>query len=103
MYTPFQKQVLDKIIEIPKGKITTYSILAAAIGNPSATRAVANALGKNQSPVLVPCYKIIKSNGDVGGYSSELGAKEKIRLLEGDGLKVENGRVVDYEKFLWKF
>ena len=86
----FSERVLELTKKIPKGKVTTYSEIARALGNPKASRAVGNALNCNTRPDVIPCYRVVRSEGSVGGYSS--GAKEKTRRLEKDGIEVRNGK-----------
>ena len=85
---------------IPKGKISTYKEIAEAL-NTKAYRAVGNAMAKNQNLITTPCHRIIKSDGSVGGYA--LGSTKKIMLLKKEGVSIKNGRVVDYEKFIYSF
>jgi O-6-methylguanine DNA methyltransferase len=87
----FSEKVLELTKKIPKGKVTTYSEMARAIGNPESSRAVGNALNRNTKPDIIPCYRVIHSDGSVGGYAS--GTEEKIRRLEKDGIEVRNGKV----------
>lgn len=81
----FADKVLRKLKNIPKGKVTTYSKLACSLGSPRAFRAVGNALHINPHPVIVPCHRVVRSNGEVGGYA--LGQKRKILLLKKEGVK----------------
>lgn len=78
--TEFQILVLLSVISIPKGKTRTYKEVAKMIKHPGAYRAVGTALKKNPFPIIVPCHRIIKSNGQIGNYA--LGAAKKIRLLK---------------------
>jgi len=71
---------------IPKGKVSTYGILAKRLG--TSPRAVGQALKKNTKLIIVPCHRVIKSNGELGGYVN--GAKEKKRLLESEGVDTNN-------------
>lgn len=80
--TDFQKQVYDATRHIPKGQTRSYKQIAAAIGHPRAFRAVATALARNHDN-SVPCHRVIKSNGSIGGYNGLLGAKEKLLRAEG--------------------
>ena len=80
--TAFQKRVWREIIKIPRGKTITYKELARRIGKPFAARAVGNAVGKNPFPLIIPCYKVIRSNGTLGGYSGRGGIKTKRILLK---------------------
>lgn len=78
--TEFEKTVWQILHEIPYGETRTYKWLAEKIGNPRATRAVGRALSRNPFPIILPCHRIIESDGSIGGYSS--GVNIKRRLLE---------------------
>ena len=80
--TDFQRQVWNKLSEIPYGKVVTYGQLAAAIGQPTACRAVANAVGQNPYLILLPCHRVIASDG-IGGFSAGVEAKKHLLTLEG--------------------
>ena len=82
MATDFQKRVWKEIDKIPYGKTVTYKEIAEKIGKPNASRAVANAWGRNPSPVIRPCHRVIRSDGSIGGYSASGGAKMKMKLLK---------------------
>ncbi|MFP3278353.1 MAG: MGMT family protein [Candidatus Micrarchaeota archaeon] len=86
--TNFQRAVLMEVAKIPRGKVMSYKQIAQAIGRPNAYRAVGNALKKNPLPVLFPCHRVIRANGEVGGYAFG-GKSEKIRLLEREGSIVQ--------------
>ena len=75
--TNFQIKVWKEIAKIPKGKTKSYKEIAIAIGRPNSSRAVANACGKNPYPIEIPCHRVIKSNGEIGGYSGKGGVKVK--------------------------
>jgi O-6-methylguanine DNA methyltransferase len=79
--TEFQKQVWREIAKIPRGTTISYADLAARIGRPSAVRAVANAVGKNPLPIIIPCHRVIRSDGSIGGYSAPGGVAAKMKLL----------------------
>ena len=79
--TNFQIKVWKEIAKIPKGKTKSYKEIAIAIGRPKSSRAVANACGKNPYPLEIPCHRVIKSNGEIGGYSGKGGVKVKKILL----------------------
>ena len=79
--TNFQIKVWKEIAKIPKGKTKSYKEIAIAIGRPKSSRAVANACGKNPYPLEIPCHRVIKSNGEIGGYSGKGGVKVKRILL----------------------
>ena len=79
--TKFQLKVWNYLKKIPKGKVKTYMDVAKAIRKPLAVRAVANAIGKNPYPPKIPCHRVIRSDGSLGGYSGKGGIKKKRRLL----------------------
>lgn len=92
------RNVLQLLKIIPRGKITTYKLLAtAARTNP---RVVAAILRKNKD-YSYPCYKVVMSSGRIGGYNR--GTKIKIKLLYKDGIEVRNGKVLDFKKRLFRF
>jgi len=78
--TAFQKRVWSALKRIPYGKTRSYADVARTIGHPKAFRAVGNANGSNPVPIIVPCHRVIESNGGLGGYGSGIGLKK--RLLE---------------------
>ena len=80
--TVFQKKVWLELSKIPKGETRTYKEIAIAIGRPLAVRAVANACGKNPHPIKIPCHRVIRSDGKLGGYSAPGGTAAKRRLLK---------------------
>jgi methylated-DNA-[protein]-cysteine S-methyltransferase len=84
--TDFQIKVWNEIKKIPKGSALTYKELAKKINKPKAYRAVANACGKNPYPIVIPCHRVIGSNGNIGGYSSEGGVEKKIALLKSENV-----------------
>ena len=80
--TDFQKKVWKEISKIPYGETRTYKDLAVAIGRPNSSRAVANACGKNPYAPTIPCHRVVRSDGKLGGYSAKGGIKAKKMLLE---------------------
>ena len=84
--TKFQLKVWNFLLKIPKGKIKTYLDVAKSIGKPKAYRAVANAIGKNPCPPNIPCHRVIRSDGLLGGYSGKGGVKTKKKLLKKEGI-----------------
>ena len=79
----FKQRVLKIVSKIPKGKTMSYAEVAKAAGNPNAYRAVGNIMHNNPDPKRVPCHRVIKSDGTVGGYAG--GTKKKIALLKKEG------------------
>ena len=84
--TTFQLKVWTYLKKIPRGTVKTYSQVAKAIGKPLAVRAVANAIGKNPYAPRIPCHRVIRSDGSLGGYSSKGGVKTKKLLLKKEGI-----------------
>ena len=84
--TKFQLKVWKYLKTIPKGQVRTYQDVANAIKRPKAVRAVANAVGKNPFAPKVPCHRVIRSDGGLGGYSGPGGIKTKKKLLKMEGI-----------------
>ena len=82
--TKFQQKVWQYLKNIPRGKIKTYKQVAIAIKSPKSARAVANACGKNPYAPKIPCHRVIRSDGGLGGYSGRGGIKTKLRLLRSE-------------------
>ncbi|MEM0364471.1 MAG: MGMT family protein [Candidatus Nitrosocaldus sp.] len=81
---------------IPKGRICTYSDLARALGKPRAYRLIGKILNKNPNPVVVPCHRVVRSDGRVGWYMHGYEAKKK--LLEGEGIRIDGkGMIIDFD------
>ena len=85
--TEFQRLVWSELTKIPKGTVITYQELARRIGRPRAVRAVANAVGANPLLVTIPCHRVVRSDGTLGGYSGPGGVQAKSRLLKSEGVK----------------
>ena len=96
----FRESVYEATSMIPRGKVTTYGEIAKAIGRPKATRAVGQALGANPRPILVPCHRVVRSDGTLGGYSGTGGVRTKARLLGREGVSIKAGRI-DLSRFLY--
>ena len=86
--TKFQLKVWTYLRKIPRGKVKTYSQVAKAIGKPLAVRAVANAIGKNPYAPKIPCHRVIRSDGSLGGYSGKGGVKTKRFLLKKEDIRL---------------
>ena len=84
--TSFQVKTWRYLMKIPKGTVKTYSQVAKGIGKPLAARAVANAVGKNPYAPKIPCHRVIRSDGSLGGYSGKGGIKTKKLLLKREGI-----------------
>ena len=86
--TKFQQKVWTYLRKIPRGSVKTYSQVAKGIGKPFAVRAVANAIGKNTFAPKIPCHRVIRSDGSLGGYSGKGGVKKKRFLLKKEGIRL---------------
>ena len=87
--TEFQKKVWTALTKIKKGETVTYKELARRVGRPKAVRAVANAVGANPCAPYIPCHRVVRSDGKLGGYSGKGGIKTKIKLLQSEGVKID--------------
>ncbi|PIU41814.1 MAG: hypothetical protein COS99_03310 [Candidatus Omnitrophica bacterium CG07_land_8_20_14_0_80_42_15] len=90
--TPFQKRVLLVTCKIPKGQVRSYKWVAKKAGSPKSFRAVGQVLKINPFPITIPCHRVVKNGGTLGGFA--LGAKKKEELLLKEGLTVEGGVVI---------
>jgi methylated-DNA-[protein]-cysteine S-methyltransferase len=97
--TEFEKQVLVATFKIPRGKICTYKRIAERIGRPRAYRAVANALHKNPLHPIVPCHRVVRSDGAFGGEKSA--AESRRKLVENECVQIENGKVKMNDEILF--
>jgi methylated-DNA-[protein]-cysteine S-methyltransferase len=105
MISPFAKQVYSYLRKVPKGKVTTYKELAAAMGT-NAYQAIGQVMRVNPYAPNVPCHRVVSANGTIGGFmGATSGPKvvKKIRMLKKEGVIVHGNRVVDFEKKLWRF
>ena len=89
----FTDKVYAVVCKIPKGQVATYKsvAVAVAVGSPRASRAVANVLAQNFDP-KIPCHRVVRSDGSVGGYNRG-GSAKKIRLLQDEGVGIKNSRI----------
>jgi len=99
--TKFERDVLVATFKIPKGKVSTYKRIAEKIGKPKAYRAVGNALHKNPLFPIVPCHRVVKSDGTFGGEKKAADSRRK--HLEQEGVPIENGRVKISNEILFRF
>lgn len=88
---PFHQRVYEVTRAIPPGEILTYGEVARRVGDPGAARAVGQALGKNPFAPVIPCHRVLAAGGRSGGFSAEGGADTKLRMLEIEGARFEEG------------
>ena len=89
-------KVYRKLLQVPKGKVTTYGELAKAVGLKNGQRIIGMIMKKNPYPVIVPCHRVVKSNGKIGGYA--YGERVKSKMLEKEGIKIQDGKIIDFDK-----
>ncbi len=92
----FREKVCAAARRIPHGKVSTYAAIARAIGSPRAYRAVGNTLNKNPYAPKIPCHRVVRSNGRVGGFAG--GSRRKTNLLKKEGVEIKGGKI-DLETF----
>lgn len=96
----FDKDCYKLLLKIPEGKVTTYKEIAHALGK-KGYRAVGRAMNRNPNLIDVPCHRVVKSNGEVGGYAT--GSRRKLELLRQEGVYVSEDGQVDLSKYLYVF
>ena len=95
------KKIYKKLLEVPRGKITTYGDLAKAVGLKNGQRAVGKIMNKNPYPVIIPCHRVVKSDGKIGGYA--YGEEIKSDMLTREGIIIKNGKILDLENKIYRF
>ena len=98
----FSQKVYSLCKKIPKGKISTYKEIAKNL-NTKAYRAVGNALRKNPYAPVVPCHRVVKSDGTLGGFQGKMNSKKKINLLKKEGIQTKDGKIINFKKKIYKF
>jgi methylated-DNA-[protein]-cysteine S-methyltransferase len=81
--------------KIPPGKVSTYGDIAKALGQPKAARAIGRIIANNPNPISIPCHRVVKSNGEIGGFA--YGEQRKREILEKEGIKFQNRIVENFE------
>jgi methylated-DNA-[protein]-cysteine S-methyltransferase len=82
--------------KIPSGKVSTYGDIARALGHPKAARAIGRIIANNPNPISIPCHRVVKSNGELGGFA--YGEQMKREILEKEGIKFQNRIVENFEQ-----
>jgi methylated-DNA-[protein]-cysteine S-methyltransferase len=96
-----EHQIYKKLTEVPEGKVTTYAELAKAVGLKNGQRIIGQIMKKNPYPVIIPCHRVVKSDGTVGGYA--YGGDIKTNMLQKEGIKIHDGKILDWNKKYYKF
>ena len=94
-------KVYRKLLQVPNGKVITYSELANAVGLKNGQRAIGMIMKKNPFPVIVPCHRVVKSDGKIGGYA--YGERVKSKMLADEGIKIKDGKIIDFDKTRFYF
>jgi len=96
-----EQKVYKKLTEVPQGKVTTYVELAKAVGLKNGQRVIGQIMKKNPYPVIIPCHRVVKSDGKVGGYA--FGEDIKTNMLQKEGIKIHDGKILDWNKKYYRF
>ena len=89
-----KKKIYKKLLKIPPGKITTYKELARSVGLENGQRVVGQIMKKNPFPVIIPCHRVVKSNGEIGGYA--YGVSIKKSMLVKEGISISKNRIKSF-------
>ena len=95
------KNVYDLLAKVPLGKVSTYGDIAKALGHPGASRAIGRIIANNPNPIVVPCHRVVKSSGEIGGFM--YGENMKKEILEKEGIEVENRIVKNFNEIRFVF
>jgi len=96
-----EEKIYRKLLQVPSGYVTTYGELAKAINLKNGQRAVGQIMKNNPFPIIVPCHRVVKSDGTVGGYA--YGIERKKHMLLKEGLKINENKISDFQKRLFRF
>ena len=96
-----EEKIYKKLLQVPSGYVTTYGDLAKAIDLKNGQRVVGQIMKKNPFPVIVPCHRVVKSDGTVGGYA--YGTDRKKYMLSKEGIKIKNYKISDFKNNLFRF
>ncbi len=96
-----EQKIFKKLLQVPKGQITTYGELSKAVGLKNGQRVVGRIMNKNPYPVIIPCHRVVMSTGKIGGYA--YGEHVKTKLLTDEGVQIKNGKILDLENKIYRF
>jgi len=96
-----EQKIYKKLLQVPKGQVTTYGELAKAVGLENGQRAIGKIMNKNPYPVIIPCHRVVMSTGKIGGYA--YGEKIKSNMLTKEGIKIKNGKILDWKYKVYRF
>ena len=95
------EKIYKKLLQVPKGQITTYGELAKAVGLKNGQIVVGKVMNKNPYPVIIPCHRVVMSTGKIGGYA--FGKNIKTNMLNDEGIKIQNGKIIDLKNKIYRF
>src|SRR3989344_9089065 len=98
----FNQKVWNLAKKIPKGKVSTYKEIAKKLKT-KAYRAVGQALKQNKKPIVIPCHRVVNSDGSLGGYAGVKNSIKKIKLLNKEGIRIKKNKIVDLDKRIYRF
>lgn len=96
-----EQRIYKKLLEVPKGKVTTYGELSKAVGIKNGQRYIGNVMNKNPYPAIVPCHRVVKSTGQIGGYA--YGEHIKTKMLNDEGIQIKDGKILDWKNKIHRF
>ncbi|MEM3089595.1 MAG: MGMT family protein [Candidatus Nitrosotenuis sp.] len=96
-----EQRVYKELLRVPKGKVTTYGDLAKAVGIKNGQRVIGQIMNKNPFPVIIPCHRVVNSDGKIGGYF--YGQNVKTEMLSKEGVTIKDGKIQNWEKTLFRF
>jgi len=88
-------EVYKKLLKVQKGKVTTYGDLAKAVGLKNGQRVIGMIMKNNPFPVIIPCHRVVKFDGEIGGYA--YGKKIKLNMLSKEGITIKDGKILDFD------
>ena len=94
-------EVYRKLLKVKKGKIITYGDLAKAVGLKNGQRTIGMIMKNNPFPIIIPCHRVVKFNGEIGGYA--YGKKIKSNILSKEGITIRDGKIIDFDKKKYRF
>ena len=95
------KKIYKKLIQVPPGKITTYGELSRAIGFKNGQRVIGQIMKKNPFPVIIPCHRVVRSDGKIGGYAFGMDIKKS--MLSKEGICIKKNKIESLENFIFRF
>ena len=96
-----EDKVYKKLLEVPPGKIITYGELAKAVGLKNGQRKIGQIMKNNPFPIIIPCHRVVKSDGTIGGYA--FGIERKANMLSKEGIEISKGKILDFKKKMFTF